>query len=132
MSHLLQVSTSRQTVGLWMAWVVVAFILIQALRAFLNPAGFAEYFGLPLGSKGDEGFVNVYGVRALFLGVCAAALIVRGQVDALSTFAFAAAVMPVGDLLLTASAGAPALTLTRHAVIAVVLVATGWLLRAGR
>ncbi len=128
-AFLLRGSSRRQTVGLWGAWVVTAFILVQAGRSLASPVGFSGYFGLPLGPGEGVGFVLVYGVRALFLGVCTAALLLQRRWGAVSTFAFAATVMPIGDLALVASAGGPALTVARHALIAVVLFGTGWLLR---
>lgn len=124
-----KIDTHRAAVGRGMAWLVAVFIGIQAIRAGMNPAGFADYFGLPLASNGD-GFVRVYAVRAVFLGACAGALLLQRETRALSTFAFAATLMPAGDFALVLHAGGPTPTLVRHAAIAAVLLLTGYLLRA--
>ncbi len=116
--------------GAALAWLVVASILVQAVRALASPVGFADYFGLPLAGGAGEGFVRVYGVRAVFLGLYAAERLLQRQTRAVATFAFAAVVMPLGDLWLVAAEGGPALTVARHAAIAAVLLATGWLLAA--
>ena len=84
--------------------------------------------GLPLTDAADHAFVQVYALRALFLGLCALALLLRGDTRALAVFAAAAIVMPVGDALLTASNHAPPLTVARHAATAVFPAVTAALL----
>ena len=121
----------RRRIGVWMAWVLVAYIGLQVALVVAGPLAFAARFGLPVGAEAVP-FVHVYGVRMAFVGVCTGALLAQRRWSAVSTLAFAAVVMPLGDLALVAAAGAPAATLARHAVIAGVLVATGLLLRSER
>lgn len=104
------------------------YMLANTVRAFADPAGFAAYMGLPLTDPANHAFVQVYALRALFLGLCALALLVRRDIRALAVFALVAIVMPVGDALLTASYGAPITTVARHAATAIVLAVTASLL----
>ena len=78
------------------------YMLVNTVRAFADPAGFAAYMGLPLTDPANHAFVQVYALRALFLGLCALALLFRRDTRALAVFALVAIVMPVGDALLTA------------------------------
>ena len=104
------------------------YMLVNTVRAFADPAGFAAYMGLPLTDPANHAFVQVYALRALFLGLCALALLFRRDTRALAVFALVAIVMPVGDALLTASYGAPITTIARHAATAIVLAVTAFLL----
>jgi Domain of unknown function (DUF4267) len=115
--------------GFWLALLMVLSQWINALRAFHDPVAFARYLGLPLIDPLDIGFVSVYGLRALFMGLFAAVLIYTRQIRALSLMALIAVVMPVGDALLVAQAGAPAATIVRHAVIAAIVLAAWFFLR---
>lgn len=120
---------SWRSAGIWMAALAGALQIFNAARAYLDPAGFASYFGLSLVDQGDAGLVHIYALRALFIGLLVTALIATRQARALTLLAITAVVMPVGDALLAANAGAPAATVVRHAAVAVYLVVTAWLLR---
>jgi hypothetical protein len=111
-----------------MVLLAAGLMFVNAARAFADPIGFAIYLGLPIAEPSASGFVLVYGVRALFIGALAAALLVTRQVRALTWFAATATIMPVGDAILTAQAGAPGGTIGRHIAIAVFLLLTAWLL----
>jgi hypothetical protein len=115
--------------GPWMVAAGAALMLANALRAFISPEQFAAYLGLPLVNAADTGLVHVYALRALFIGVLAAALLLARQSRALSLFAVAAVVMPVGDAWLTFQARAPAATIGRHIGIALFLLTAAALLR---
>ncbi len=107
--------------------LAAAIALLQAVnaaRAFAGPVGFADYMGLPLGGAQNDGFVLVYGLRAAFIALAVAALLVTRNYPALTWVAIAAIVMPVGDAILTARAGAPVATVGRHVAIAAFLVVT--------
>lgn len=97
---------------------------VNAVRAFAAPAGFADYMGLPLATPQDAGFVLVYGLRAAFIALAVAALLVTRNFTALTWVAVAAIVMPIGDAVLTARAGAPTAIVARHVAIAVFLCVT--------
>ena len=104
------------------------FMLVNTVRAFADPVGFATYIGLPLADPANHAFVEVYGLRALFLGLCAWTLLWRRDTRALAVFAAVAVVMPIGDAFLTASHGAAPLIVARHGATAIVLAVTAALL----
>jgi uncharacterized membrane protein len=112
----------------WLVALMGIYMLVNTVRAFADPAGFATAMGLPLTDPSNYAFVQVYALRALFLGTCAIALLWSGQTRALSIFALVAVLMPIGDALLTASNGAPVFTVARHAATAIVLAITAALL----
>ncbi|HEV7229055.1 DUF4267 domain-containing protein [Brevundimonas sp.] len=115
-------------IGYGLALVIAAWMGVNTLRAFLAPDAFARSFGLDGAQATDPGFVQVYALRALFLGVFALFLVVRAEARLLGWFALIAVVMPVGDALLVATAGAAPGTVARHAAIAVYLLLTATLL----
>lgn len=115
--------------GPWMVAIGATLMFVNVARATTNPVDFATYLGLPLSSPADAGLVYIYALRALFIGILAAALLVRQNKQALALFALAAVVMPIGDAWLASSAGAPVGTIARHIGIAVFLLAAGLLLR---
>jgi hypothetical protein len=114
-----------RTIGFWLAVALIAYIIFNAWRALSSPADFAAFFGTPLGDPAETSFVTVYAIRALFLGAFAFVLLVTRHFSALATFVLVGIIMPVGDALLVASAGAPAGVIFRHVVVALVL-ATAW------
>ena len=107
-----------------LAAVIAILQAVNAVRAFAAPAGFADYLGLPLRDGQDVGFVLVYGLRAGFIALAVGALLVTRNFQALTWVAVAALVMPIGDAVLTARAGAPFATVARHVAIGVFLLAT--------
>lgn len=107
--------------GGWMTAAGGAFMLVNAARAFADPAAFATYLGLPLAVSQDAALIHVYALRALFIGIIVLGLLIAGQRVALALVAAAAVIMPVGDALLTHQAGAPVPTVLRHVAIAVFL-----------
>ncbi|MCE9522437.1 MAG: DUF4267 domain-containing protein [Alphaproteobacteria bacterium] len=127
-------AAATSTSGYWLkvSSLLVAlmgvYMLVNTIRAFADPAGFAAYMGLPLSDPANHAFVQVYALRALFLGICALALLFRRDTRALAVFALVAIVMPVGDAILTAANGAPIATVARHGATAIVLAVTASLL----
>ncbi|MBU6373325.1 MAG: DUF4267 domain-containing protein [Alphaproteobacteria bacterium] len=101
---------------------------VNAVRAFAAPAGFADYMGLPLAAPQDAGFVFVYGLRAAFIALAVAALLATRNFAALTWVAAVAIVMPIGDAVLTARAGAPTAIVARHVAIAIFLCVTALVL----
>ncbi len=114
--------------GVWIAALGGLLMASNALRSLTKPEPFATYLGLPLANSSDAGLIRVYGLRALFIALAVGGLLFFQDVRALAILLLAAVVMPVGDALLTARAGAPRATVTRHAMIAVALFAAGVLL----
>jgi hypothetical protein len=117
-----------RSVGVWMGILIAFLMAVNTVRAFTDPVGFAAYFGIPLTDPRNTGFVYVYGIRALFLAVFAAVLLARQDWDAFKFYALAALVMPIGDALLTQSAGAPVAIVGRHVATAVYLAVTAYML----
>ena len=115
--------------GFWLALLLIAAQLINALRSAIDPAGFATYLGMPLNAPGDQTWVAIYGLRTLFLGSFALYLLLSRQIRALSWFALIALFLPLGDLWLVHQAQAPAATLARHATIGLILLASWYFLR---
>jgi hypothetical protein len=107
-----------------MVGILIVYILFNAVRAALNPAEFAAYFGLPLASPENTAFVFVYAVRALFLGLFGLALLLRRSYAALGLYAFVGSVMPIGDALLVVLANGGTGTVVRHALTALFLLLT--------
>lgn len=121
-------TTRRNSLGLWLAGIGGVLMAVNAARAFADPTAFAAYLGLPLVASGDAGMVHVYALRALFIALLVAALIVLRQRTALALLAVCAVVMPLGDALLASNAGAAPATVARHLAIAVFLVVTALVL----
>lgn len=113
-----------RSVGLWMVGVLIVYILFNAVRATLNPAEFAAFYGLPLASSENTAFVFVYAIRALFLGLFGLALLLRRSYAALGLYALIGSIMPIGDAILVAAVGGGTGTVVRHALTAVFLLAT--------
>jgi hypothetical protein len=121
-------SNGWRTAGVVLASIIAALQAFNAYRAFTDPAGFANYLGLPLADPRDAALIAVYGLRALFIAALVALLLVFRQWRALFLTAIAAVVMPVGDALLTHAAAAPVATVARHGAIALYLVVTAFVL----
>ena len=113
-----------RSAGFWLAALGGLLMAVNSIRALSDPAAFASYLGLPLAASSDAALIHVYALRALFIAVLIAALLVTRQRQALALLAACAIVMPVGDALLTSAAGAPMSTVLRHVAIAVYLLIT--------
>jgi hypothetical protein len=116
-----------RSVGLWMSALLVAYMLLNAVRATADPASFAAYFGIPLNNPSDDAFVLVYAIRTLFLGLFGLALFVRRSYTTLALFLLVATVIPIGDALLVWQRGSEASVMARHIAIAGFVLLT-WLL----
>lgn len=110
--------------GEWMALAGATLMLVNAVRAVVDPAAFAAYLGTPLSSPEDAPLVFVYALRALFIGLTVIGLVIARQRLALAIVAGVAVVMPVGDAFVTAQAGAASAIVIRHVVIALFLALT--------
>lgn len=117
-----------RSAGVWMAVFLVAYMFFNAVRAVQNPTAFAMNYGVTL-APGNNAFVLVYAIRALFLGLFGAALVLRQNFGALALFVLVAVIMPLGDAMLVSVAGGPTTTVIRHLLTAVFLLATWFLLR---
>ena len=118
-----------RTFGFWIAALMAVLQALNAVRAFASPMSFSVYMGLPLESAADVGFVYVYGLRAAFISLLITLFLATRRFDALVWTAVAAPLMPVGDAFLAQTAGAPASTVLRHALIAIYVVVAFFVLR---
>lgn len=118
-----------RSIGIWMSAILIGYTLFNALRSTLDPAGFASYYGLPLGGDDSNAFVLVYAIRALFLGLFGLALLVSRSYRALAIFVLVGSVMPIGDAILVASRGGGPGTILRHSLIALFLLLTGYFMQ---
>jgi hypothetical protein len=114
-----------RSVGIWLCIILIGYIFFNVFRAVQNPAEFAAYFGTPLTTPQDTAFVLVYAIRTLFLGIFPLALLLRRSYKTLALYVLIAAILPIGDALLTASQGAPTSIVIRHILITVFLLVTG-------
>ena len=110
--------------ALWLAFVMGLFQIINFGRTLGDPASFSDYMGLPIGAGGPEGFVYVYGLRSLFIGLVVLAFVMRRSVSALLVMALSALILPLGDAWLVYNVGGPTATVVRHLVIAVYILVT--------
>ena len=113
---------------IWMAALAGFLMLFNAVRAYSNPVGFADYLGLPLADVKDAVLIHTYALRALFIGLLVTGLIWKRQITALALVAAIAIVMPIGDAVLAVQAQAAQATIIRHIVIALYLALTAYLL----
>ena len=123
-----QTTPAIQSIGVWMAGILIAYILFNVVRSTLNPTAFAESFGIPLTDPNNTAFVFVYGIRSLFLGVFGLALLLSRNYQGLALFALVATVMPVLDAVLVAQQGGPTTTVLRHVATAGFLLLTWFFL----
>lgn len=100
------------------------FQIVNFGRTLIDPASFADYMGLPIGAGGPEGFVYVYGLRSLFIGLVVLVFVMRRSISALLVMALAALILPLGDAWLVYNVGGPTATVVRHLVIAVYILIT--------
>jgi hypothetical protein len=97
---------------------MAAYMMFNAVQAWTDPQIFAVRLGLPLASPAGDDWVRIYALRAAFIALALAALLLARQWRALSLFGLAAVAMPLGDAWLTYVAGAGAATVGRHVLIA--------------
>lgn len=125
--------TRLRSVGIWLTLLAALYLLINVIRAVVDPVAFAEFYGVPLAATGDGTWVLVYASRTLFVAAVASYVALRGSLRDAAVLVALATVMPIFDATLTAGAGAAAGTVLRHiAVVAVLLVTAGLLERQHR
>jgi hypothetical protein len=131
MSNISQSAESRRSpwrsLGIWMVVILIVYILFSAFRSLQNPVEFAAGFGLPPANPNNNGFVYVYSIRAIFLGLLGLVLLVRRNYSALALFVLVATVMPIGDAVLVALNGGG--TVIQHVLTAGFLLLTWFFMR---
>jgi Domain of unknown function (DUF4267) len=120
--------TFWRSAGSWLVVPMVVLMLVNFGRTLLDPIGFAAYLGLPLQNVADFRLIQLYGLRALFIGLFASYLLWREKATELKWFAWLAIVMPVGDAWLVWQAGGAQAIIVRHCLTAVYLLVAGTVL----
>jgi uncharacterized membrane protein YfcA len=120
--------TFWRSAGSWLVVPMAVLMLVNFGRTLLDPIGFAAYLGLPLQNVADFCLIQLYGLRALFIGLFASYLLWREKATELKWFAWLAIVMPVGDACLVWQAGGTQAIIVRHCLTAVYLLVAGTVL----
>ena len=105
-----------------LATLVSLAIVALALRTLLDPVAVSASFGLPMTSRVETSFVQVYGSRNFVLGLLALAFIVGRMPKATALLFTFAALLPPFDMWIIISRIGAGPELTRHAIIFVVLL----------
>jgi hypothetical protein len=106
--------------GFWLAVAMAVLQLTNFFRTMVDPAGFAVYMGLPIKDIADIAWVQVYGFRALFIGLLVSFFLFKVDPRSLKWIAALAIVMAAGDAWLVSHTGGT--TTGRHLSTAGVLV----------
>jgi hypothetical protein len=107
--------------GFWLAALAGLLMYVNAVRTLIDPVDFSKYMGLPVEDAAGRAWVQVYGLRALFIGLLVTYFLVRLDAGSLQWLTAFAVSMALGDAALVRRAGGT--TTPRHLVIAAVLVA---------
>jgi len=117
-----------RTPVIWLATAMGVAIVALALRTMVDPVAVSATFGLPMTTRSETGFVQVYGSRNLVLGLLALIFIVARMGRATALVFAAAALLPPIDMWIVVSRIGAGPELTRHIIIFVVLVVLAGLL----
>ena len=85
-ARILHMSTDRpefkliRSVGFWLAVAMSALQGLNAVRTFFDPVGFASYMGVPINGTEQVAWVQIYGLRAAFISLLVAVLIIRQDI----------------------------------------------------
>lgn len=108
-------------------------IVALALRTMFDPVAVSATFGLPMTSRAETSFVQVYGARNLVLGLLALAFIALRMPSATALVFTSAALLPPMDIWIVVSRIGVGPELTRHVVIfAALLIMAAVLWRRAR
>jgi hypothetical protein len=119
--------------GVALVVLMAIYMAFNTFQAWGAPVAFADRLGLPITGAESEGWVRVYALRAAFIALLLGGLVLARQWRALSLFAFAALIMPLGDAWLTYNTGAPIAIFGRHiALIGVIALAAFLLSQAAK
>lgn len=111
-----------RSIGFWMACAMAASQGLNAVRAFLDPRGFAAYMGIAFSAPELSAWVHVYGLRTGFIALIVLVFLLRRDLLPLKWMAICALFLPLGDAWIATQAGAPLAVVGRHVAIAVFLL----------
>jgi hypothetical protein len=113
----------------WAVLLLAALFLAIAGLFVLRPADGAALFGIALEAPGEAFYVRAVGFRDLALAVYLAGLTLAGERKGLVVLLWATPVIPAGDMLLLASAGAAAPYYLLHLGSMACFAALAWWVR---
>lgn len=121
------------TIGTVLAVIGSLFIMYVGVSYLLAPQSNAAQFGLPSWPHGaDAAFLSVKGIRDLVSGAVILTVLVAASRRALGWVLLAAAVTPIGDMIIVLGNGGSAATAVGvHGATAAAVVLAGVLLLAG-
>ncbi len=126
MQNISQASGTRiswsKNLSILLTGMMALLMLVNFLRTVMNPEGFANYMGLPIQHPQDMAWVQVYGLRALFIGLVVAFSLYRKDIRALRVMVLIGVPLALGDAWLVYTAGGS--TVWRHLMIASFLLLT--------
>jgi uncharacterized membrane protein len=117
-----------RSAGVWLVVALVVYLSVGFIRSLVSPEALSVSFGLTR-ADGASAYVQVYGIRALFLALYATALILRKDIKALSLYVLVAAAIPAGDAVLIAVNDGAVSAIATNVVVTLVLLATSRLLQ---
>lgn len=117
----------------WFTFVAPAAIILLGINFLLNPVGASTAFGIPVHDPVAFPYTSTKGIRDVFAGVAALALLFRGDRRSTAIVYAAAVLIPIGDglIILTHLGVAPPLLMHWGTALYMAIVAT-FLLRGGR
>jgi hypothetical protein len=124
------ISVAAKDVGYGLAALIAAGIIAVGLRFLLAPARGAAGFGVPAAQAGDHAYLAVKGIRDIASGIFTVILLANQVPDVLAWFLLAAALIPVGDMIVVLRHQGPKATAygIHGATAAVILAAAALLL----
>lgn len=118
-----------RTSGYWRSPVILLATLISvaffvlALRTILDPVAVSASFGLPMTSRVETSFVEVYGSRNLIIALLALCFIISRMSKATALVFTFASLLPLLDMWIIVSRIGAGSELIRHVTIFVALLA---------
>src|SRR5262245_57480621 len=114
------------SVGVWVAFLGLAVLLLISLRALVDPAGMSRDYGVGMRTPTETTFVLVYGTRNAALAAIGLALLLLRRLKPLLLMLIMAAPLPLADAWIVISRGGG--TPVRHAASFLVLTLAAALL----
>ena len=117
-------------VGVLLVALMALLQVAYAVYAFYDPAAFSQLRGTELISAGDSDWVRIYASRTLFVAFVIGYLLYLKNYQILKWVAIIGIVMPVTDAVLAYQAQATIQIVLKHAVTAMYLLATFYVLQS--
>ena len=116
-------------VGYGLAALIAAGIIFIGARFLLAPEVAAAGYGVPAEQAGNHAYLAAKGIRDIVSGIVTAILLANQEPHVLAWFLLAAALIPIGDMIVVLRHHGPKTTAYGiHGVTAAVMLATAALL----